>query len=111
MQNRTLIVSCTKDYTYDTIEKLETHESDQQSVDTVYNNFCETLKSEINRLLNPQKVLLSSATQTKKKRLKKPWWNEELSDLWNDMCTEERKWLKAKGNDRKTQRSIFLSKR
>ena len=27
------------------------------------------------------------------------------------MCTEERKWLKAKGNDRKTQRLIFLSKR
>ena len=27
------------------------------------------------------------------------------------MCTEERKWLKAKGNDRKTQRLIILSKR
>ena len=38
----------------DTIEKLETHESDQQSVDTVYNDFCETLKSEMNRLLNPK---------------------------------------------------------
>ena len=24
------------------------------------------------------------------------------------MCTEERKWLQAKGNDRKTQRLIFL---
>ena len=38
----------------DTIEKLETHESDQQSVDTVYNDFCETLKSEMNRFLNPK---------------------------------------------------------
>ena len=55
----------------DTIEKVEIHESDQQSVDTVYNDFCETLKSEMNRLLNPEKVLLSSATQAKKKRLKK----------------------------------------
>ena len=27
------------------------------------------------------------------------------------MCTEERKWLKAKGNDRKTQMLIFYSKR
>ena len=71
----------------DTIEKLETHESDQQSVDTVYHDFCETLKSEMNRLLNPEIVLLSSVTQTKKKRLKKPWWNEELSDLWNDNVT------------------------
>ena len=95
----------------DTIEKLETYESDQQFVDTVYNDFCETLKSEMNRLLNPKNVLSSSATETRKKRLKKTWWNEELSDLWNDMCTEERKWLKAKGNDRKTQRLIFLSKR
>ena len=38
----------------DTKEKLETHESDQQSVDTVYKDFCETLKSEMNRLLNPK---------------------------------------------------------
>ena len=62
-------------------EKLETHESDHQTVDTVYNDFCETLKTEMKRLLNPPKILLSSATQKKKKRLKKPWKNEELSDL------------------------------
>ena len=81
----------------------------------MYNNFCETLKSEMNCLLKSKAVLLSYATQTTKKRLKKnnnnPWWNEELPDLWNGMCTEVRKWLKAKGNGRKTQRLIFLSKR
>ena len=72
----------------DTIEKLETHESDQQSVDTVYNDFCETLKSEMNRLLNPKKVLLSSATQTKKKRLKKKHGGMRSCKIYGMTCAQ-----------------------
>ena len=72
----------------DTIEKVETHESDQQSVDTVYNDFCETLKSEMNRLLNPEKVLLSSATQTKKKRLKKKHGGMRSCQIYGMTCVQ-----------------------
>ena len=52
-----------------TIDRLQTNQTNQHSMDTVYSEFCDTLKSEMNRLLNPKTVLLSSATQKKEKTL------------------------------------------
>ena len=29
----------------------------------------------------------------KKRRVGKPWWTNELSELWNRVCGAERKWI------------------
>lgn len=94
-----------------TIEQLQSGQRNQMVIDTVYGDFCATLKSEMDRLLNPKEILPTSTTQRKKKRTKKPWWNDNLSKLWKEMCIEERKWLKASGGDKKAQRPVFLAKR
>lgn len=40
-----------------------------------------------------QKTILHSRHINKRKRTKKPWWTDSLSELWNTMCSMERDWL------------------
>ena len=38
---------------------------------------------------------MKTVMNNKKRRVGKPWWNEELTELWNVVCDDERKWLKC----------------
>jgi hypothetical protein len=35
-------------------------------------------------------VISNSVNMNKKKRIKKPWWNDNLTYLFNDMCYAEK---------------------
>ena len=61
--------------------------------------------------LKPRTVLIGS-TNNEKRRTKKPWWNEELSQLWNDLCTSEKLWLKCKNRSEKaSKRKLYIEKK
>ena len=65
----------------------------------------------MDRCLNPKVVLLNSSTKDKE-RTKKPWWSDTLSNLWNEMCVEAKKWLRSSGSERKKSNRIsFIQKR
>ena len=42
----------------------------------------------------PHKVVANSnSISNRKRRCGKPWWCEELTELWNTACAAEKKWL------------------
>ena len=41
-------------------------------------------------------VISNSVNMNKKKRIKKPWWNDNLTYLVNDMCYAEQIWKTGK---------------
>ena len=43
--------------------------------------------------------------------MKKPWWNDTLTKLWNEVCEAERKWNRSHKDNKKNTRHIFVSKR
>jgi hypothetical protein len=57
-----------------------------------------------NCLVNILKLMLVS--------LSKPWWNSNLSRLWNKLCEAERKWLKGSiGPVKNHLKGVFISAR
>ena len=69
---------------------LEQNQNNQTYVDRVYNSFKDVLEGEMNTFLNPKKVIMDGL-KNGKRRTRKPWWNEELTQLWNELCTYEKK--------------------
>ena len=83
------------------ILRLETSSKLQTDVNNMYSDFVSVVKKEMNEQLNPRRVRLQdSVTSNKKRRSRKPWWTEELSRLWNEMCLAEKKWRKEAGTSR-----------
>ena len=69
------------------------------------------MKDEINRYLNPKRILTGCTVRNKSRRTKKPWWCDDLTHLWNEMCEEEKKRLRAQGREKRERRQVFLAKR
>ena len=49
---------------------------------------------------------IKSGIKNKKRRTRKPWWNDKLTELWNVVCVTERNWLKCTA---KSDKSKFKS--
>ena len=65
----------------------------------------------MNKYLNPKKIL-KDGINNKKRRAKRPWWTDELRLLWNDLCTQEKLWLKCKiGAEKSIRRPAYVEKR
>ena len=43
--------------------------------------------------------------------MKKPWWSEELTDIWNELCLKEKSMLKSESRFKRTRREEFLRHR
>ena len=68
----------------------------------MYSNFVSTVKTDMNDKLNPRRIRLKDSVRSNKlRRSKKPWWTEELSRMWNDMCDAEKKWRRDTGTLRR----------
>ena len=60
--------------------------------------------------LDKKTIKIEHGCSNKKSRLKKPWWNEELSALWNETYIKERDWLRAKSSTVKKMLNYFYFK-
>ena len=47
----------------------------------------------------------------KKRKVKKPWWNDQLTELWNNVCKAEKHMLKSKNAERQRLRATYVSVR
>ena len=55
---------------------------------------------------------MKHGASNKHRRIRNPWWNDDLQLLWNDMCDAEKAWLKCRNNNRKSDlKHIFVQKR
>ena len=95
-----------------TICQLESNSQDQLSIDNAYGEFCNLIKSTMENKLDKKSIKIEHGVSNKKRRIKKAWWNEELSALWNETCFTEKEWLKEKCPMlKKKLKSVFIVKR
>ena len=84
--------------------------NEQHETDKVYTQFCDTLTSEMDKYLK-----YTSSSRPLRKRLKnsKPYWNQELYDLWLKMSTSENEFSRYNGhrNIREQLREKYKSER
>ena len=58
------------------------------------------------------KVKILNCSNNKRRRFKKPWWNNDLSEKWNSVCVAENEYLASKQLSLKSQlRKNFIDKR
>ncbi|CAG2184688.1 unnamed protein product [Mytilus edulis] len=93
------------------IDNIQCSKGRQFEVDKLYNNFVEILHSEMNDKLET-KVKVLNSTNNRKRRIKKPWWNDKLTNKWNIVCTAKRDYVTCKQGSLKQQlRKDFVDKR
>ena len=69
------------------VDKLEHIQGAQQEVNQVYHEFCKCILNEMDKNLNYK---FQSTVSRKKFKSHKPFWNQELTNLWKIMCKKER---------------------
>ena len=92
------------------IDRIEYDLSSQQELDTIYKEMVSLITDELYEKVQHKKIKLGSSTDNKKRRTKKPWWNDNLTELWNSLCTAEKNMLKSRSADRRHSRAIYTQK-
>ncbi len=77
----------------------------QAQVDIMYNKILDVIINEMNVNIPYKDININKRT---KKRFKcnKPYWNDELSNLWSNMHEHEKAFLKYKGNNKATKSEL-----
>ena len=82
------------------IDKLEQGLRMQTGIDIAYNSWCKTVKHEMYDKLS-FKTIYPDTIYSIRKRSPKPWWNDNLSNLFKKVHQAERDWLKWKDRAKK----------
>ena len=93
------------------ITKIETEMHNQSEADQCYNDFTNLIRQEMYQKVHYKNIKLKEAVNNKKRRVKKPWWSEELTVLWNELCLKEKAMLKAEAVSKRIKREAFLRQR
>ncbi|CAC5398041.1 unnamed protein product [Mytilus coruscus] len=95
------------------IHDIECSDGLQKDVDDLYNNFVDIMHNEMNNKLE-SRVKVLNGTNNKRRRFKKPWWNNKLTEKWNNVCEAEKNFLNSPhtcNTTKKEMRRIFIEKR
>ncbi|CAG2232002.1 unnamed protein product [Mytilus edulis] len=93
----------------DTILRLEHALDRRRDVDSAFKELKNLLVTEIELTCKEQKQNIPNKRHHKNNR--KPYWNEELQDLWDKACKAEKEWTSCKTNAKSTLRSIYVQRR
>jgi len=93
------------------IEELLQNRLTQEQVDNMYDSICINVLNEMDKFLEYN--LVSTSKVKKRLKISKPFWDNELSQLWKEVSRTEREYLKCKRKDRqfKQLREVFISTR
>ena len=94
----------------ETIHIIESQTLEQTDIDQIYEDICNIYYTELN-----DKVRFKCILNKNKKRYRhspKEWWNDDLENLWNELCVSEKDYLKYQGPKRVKieKRSVYLMK-
>ena len=92
------------------IQDIEGKVKSQVDLDCIYTNFVKIIDKEMHQKLNPRSIKLQTGVSNKKRRIKKPWWTDNLTSIWNELCLREKTMLKCR-NDKRKIRAEFLTQR
>ncbi|XP_053402567.1 uncharacterized protein LOC128557926 [Mercenaria mercenaria] len=97
---------------FHTIDQLESAVVSQVGLNEAYDRFVNIVHVEMSSKLEQKVITISANRRTGKKlRVKKPWWSEQLTVLWTDLCKAEKSWLKCKSNNRQCLKHVYVQKR
>ncbi|VDH98527.1 Hypothetical predicted protein [Mytilus galloprovincialis] len=77
------------------IYSLESSVNYQTDLNNCYSVSVDLIKAEILDKLKVKEICANSAISKKRRRSKKPWWSETLTELWNSLCCAEKEMLKS----------------
>ena len=81
----------------------------QDTINSVYDDFCDHVHSVMDTKLRKMSVNRHSSLSDKRRRIKKPWWSDELSRLWNALAQCEDIWIKARPVDKPLRKADMKS--
>jgi hypothetical protein len=73
-----------------TVFSLESSMRAQSDIDNAYAEICMAMQKEMSDRLPRRKRVLNSFSSDKHRRSRKPWWNEALTEKWNNVCIIEK---------------------
>lgn len=82
-------------------------QKDQDDIDKLYDKFCQFYHNEMKSYLQFKNVFPRSSKQTNKRKTK-PFWTDDLTDLWKIVCDSEKAYLRAQGTLRRNLRNTFI---
>ena len=82
----------------------------QDTINSVYDDFCDHVHSVMDTTkLRKMSVNRHSSLSDKRRQIKKPWWSDELSRLWNALAQCEDIWIKARPVDKPLRKADMKS--
>lgn len=84
------------------IAELEQGMRAKSDLDIAYNAWCDIIKSEMYSKLK-YKTIDPGVNSVKRNKSRKPWWNDNLTELWQTLHEAERKWLKCSNRAQKVE--------
>lgn len=93
------------------IASLEQTELQQQGVDAVYEDFCTVIKQEMVRLLPSKTFTIRDGRSNKRRRVRKDWWTNELTDHWNRVCDAEKSWTSCRTPRKRELKHSYVTTR
>ena len=76
------------------IAQIEQCRETQDNIDSVYDDLCSVITREMNEKI-PKTGYSGSA---KRLKIKRPYWNDTLTQLWKDMCLKKKNIIRYNGN-------------
>ena len=79
------------------ITSIESATLSQANIDLAYNNFTSLLQTEMETKLKKCRSTCNAKQIYKRHKSRaKPFWSDELQDLWHDVCKAEKQWFSCK---------------
>ena len=80
-------------------------------MEKVYLDFVSLVKDEMRDKLNHRTVKAVIGNNNKKRKVKKPWWTDDLTALWNNTCKAEKEMLNYKAAKKRCLRAVYVGER
>jgi hypothetical protein len=77
------------------IDRLQSQQQDQNHLNEIYTSFCEFLETEMKNKVESRTV--KTGLSNKRRRVRKPFWNTHLDELWNIYAEAEKEVNRAHG--------------
>ena len=87
------------------IANIESCLGNQSSIDNVYEHFCQVYHNEMKKFLKMSNI--NPVAPKKLRHSLKPFWNEALQILWNEVRAKENEFLSCHDNTRTQKRNLF----
>ena len=96
----------TKQAILNVIDKIESQLSDQANIDEIYTNVCNIYYDQMNSFFRSTNI--HPAARKRLHKCTKPFWNNDLQQMWKNVCNAEREFLKCNGRERQFLKEAFI---